>query len=185
MYGRRYRRRRGYKRRYRRRRSVVSRRRSRGVKVPGLVSPDYVLVKVRYHQVWAVAAATSYIDYVWRGNSVYDPYYAVGGDQPTGVDQWEAFYEKYKVFGSKIHASFINTDESTSKAPVRMTLIPTTNTGFAPTSYDVSEIRGARTKLVNASGNGAGNRTGVTSYNTGRAPLGLSKVQFKTDPSRS
>lgn len=39
---------------------------------------------------------------VFRGNSLYDPDYAVGGDQPMGFDQMAGLYTKYYVKASAL-----------------------------------------------------------------------------------
>jgi len=41
-------------------------------------------------------------DFVYRGNSLFDPDFAVGGAQPAGFDQWSAFYRRYRVRGVKV-----------------------------------------------------------------------------------
>jgi hypothetical protein len=43
---------------------------------------------------------------VWRTNSLFDPQYALGGGQPAYFDQLKLIYNRYKVNGSKITASF-------------------------------------------------------------------------------
>ncbi|AXH76631.1 MAG: putative capsid protein [Circoviridae sp.] len=39
---------------------------------------------------------------VFRANSIYDPYYPVGGHQPYGHDQMALFYDHYRVLNSSI-----------------------------------------------------------------------------------
>ena len=66
--------------------------------------PTSKLVKLRYVDSTATldAAVGSSSSIVYRANSVYDPYYAAGGHQPMGFDQWAAIYSRYTVLGAKI-----------------------------------------------------------------------------------
>ncbi len=43
----------------------------------------------------------------FRGNSIYDPTYALGGHKPRGSDQFFAVYDTYTVVGSKIGINFM------------------------------------------------------------------------------
>ncbi len=49
-------------------------------------------------------------DYIFRGNSCFDPDFAVGGDQnqPLGFDEWSALYRRYRVIACKADVDFIN-----------------------------------------------------------------------------
>jgi len=46
------------------------------------------------------------IGFLYRLNSIFDPYYATGGHQPMGHDQWANLYQNYRVLGAKITARF-------------------------------------------------------------------------------
>lgn len=46
------------------------------------------------------------IGYLFRMNSIFDPYYATGGHQPMGHDQYATLYQAYRVLGAKITARF-------------------------------------------------------------------------------
>lgn len=46
------------------------------------------------------------------GNSAFDPDPNIGGTQPTGFDQYSAFYRFYYVAGSKITLEVINVDDA-------------------------------------------------------------------------
>lgn len=50
---------------------------------------------------------SSPVSFIYRANSIYDPEYAVGGNQPLGHDQWGAVYNHYIVLYSKINVRFI------------------------------------------------------------------------------
>lgn len=46
--------------------------------------------------------------YVYRGNSIFDPDYSVGGHQPMGASQMVLMYRSYVVVGSKIQIKVAN-----------------------------------------------------------------------------
>lgn len=45
----------------------------------------------------------------WRVNSLFDPDFSLGGEQPMGYDQMMAFYNKYTVIGFRAQMVFYNT----------------------------------------------------------------------------
>jgi hypothetical protein len=54
------------------------------------------------------ATITSHQYVTMRGNSVYDPYHAVGGHQPLGFDQLAALYQRYNVHGARMELTVYN-----------------------------------------------------------------------------
>lgn len=74
------------------------------------VCPDVMQVQLHYNLGKAAQGlgAVSIVDFVIRGNSPFDPDFAVGGQQAMGFDQWSAFYRRYRVLGSKIDLSATN-----------------------------------------------------------------------------
>lgn len=68
------------------------------------VCPDVMQVQLRY----AVPKNASgggigaISDFVFRGNSPFDPDFVIGGQQPMGYDQWSNFYRRYRVLASKV-----------------------------------------------------------------------------------
>lgn len=46
--------------------------------------------------------AATQVDQIYRGNSLFDPDHTGVGVQPYGHDQWVPFFNRYKVFASKI-----------------------------------------------------------------------------------
>lgn len=63
-----------------------------------------MFVKLRYTDFWEgkISANDNAISYAFYGNSIFDPYTAVGGHQPYAMDVWKQLYRRYRVFGSKI-----------------------------------------------------------------------------------
>ncbi len=60
---------------------------------------------------------------VFVGNSLYDPEFAVGGNQPVGYDQLSALYYRYRVLGSRCRVRFVPSTASTT--PFFACLYPT------------------------------------------------------------
>lgn len=80
--------------------------------------PAATFVKIRY-SVWiapfTVAAAGQVINI--RGNSPYDPEYAVGGGQPRWYDQYAYRYRRYLCHGSAITVTHSSTNGSGEAGP--------------------------------------------------------------------
>lgn len=60
--------------------------------------------------------------YSFRANSIFDPDAQVGGHQPMGTDQWEAFYIHYRVKSSRITVTPVLDAASTTAVMYYVTL---------------------------------------------------------------
>jgi len=70
-----------------------------------LVVPDRLIVKLPYFNAAVLTAANGVpLDAQYRLNSIYDPEVAVavGQSQPLGTDQWNTFYNRYRVIGAHV-----------------------------------------------------------------------------------
>lgn len=65
-------------------------------------------------------AGSSSLRQLCSGNSIYDPDATGVGGQPTGFDQWFAFYQHVVVLGCKITVEFVNN----ASDPVSMCIYP-------------------------------------------------------------
>lgn len=74
------------------------------------VCPDVMSVSLSYNaQKQALGSGVvSILDFVFRGNSCFDPDFATGGQQPLGFDEWSSFYRRYRVKGAKIRVHYMN-----------------------------------------------------------------------------
>lgn len=105
---------RGYRRRYAnrtrrfnrtrrvfRRKYGFTRRRTRNFR---RAMPRFKVVKMRYSTTLSLTPVlgSTYQEYNFRANSVYDPDQTGGGHQPYSYDQWAFFYPTWSVIGSKI-----------------------------------------------------------------------------------
>lgn len=71
-----------------------------------LVTPDRVYTKLKTVIGETISSTTAPGVVLYRGNSPYDPKYAVGGLSACGFAQWASLYNRYRVIGSKITVSF-------------------------------------------------------------------------------
>lgn len=64
--------------------------------------PDRMRVRLQYTEYidLSTTSPTPIIDYLFRGNSVYDPNYSGTGYQPLGFDKYAELYNKYLVRGA-------------------------------------------------------------------------------------
>lgn len=84
--------------------------------------------------------------YTFRGNSTYDPDDTGVGNQPTGRDQWYAFYQRSCVTSSKIYITA--TIESASTAQLyRMVIVPG-NFNTMVTGNDPEELPMAKSRTL-------------------------------------
>lgn len=117
---------------YRRRRTTFKRRfygRRRGsharVRRQGYLLADRTVVKLSYTLTTLITTDSSgFYARSLSGNSLFDPDPGVGSVQPTGFDQYSAFYRFYYVAGSKCSMDLINTDAADV---VSVGLFPSTN----------------------------------------------------------
>lgn len=87
-------------------------------RVRGVGYPDRIVTKLKYVDSFGLSSSPV-ANYIYRGNSLYDPDVTTGGHQPLFYDQYIAVYEKYRVFGSSIRIQVVN--ESTVPAYVIIT----------------------------------------------------------------
>lgn len=122
--------------------------------VPGtsLVS-DRAFVKLHFVQQLTKAAAPGYWDIIFRGNSIYDPYEALGGQTAAGLQQWSMFYRNYKVHASKM---VVTVDNSVIGTGCYYALVPTPTTAqlgaVSPAYFDAYPR--ARTGYISGSTGG-------------------------------
>lgn len=123
-----------------RRRPRKMRRISRN-KIRIAVMPDRIFVKLKYSESFNLAA-TTFVDTLFRGNSVFDPRFAVGGQSATGFAQWTGFYFRFCVLASSIRAQFFN-DAGPPSHP-RLTTYPTRSATALVATNNPEELSYAR-----------------------------------------
>ncbi len=116
-----------------------------------VVAPDSVRVSLPYEVVLepATTLGSLYL-YQFRGNSAFDPDLTGAGSQPTGFDQWSAFYNEYTVLSSHFEVEYI----CATSAGVEVVTYPSYNTTSPSTSFDASSRPYAKRCLLLNAGNG-------------------------------
>lgn len=126
---------------------------------------DTTFVKLRYAAVLTFSAGNvieplGISEYVFRGNSIYDPDFTGVGGQPYGFDQWTDIYSVYRVYGSKItvedvpYVSGNDYSSGASDSVHQLTLYPSltstvTNTNYGGIQYQqLSMIPYAKNKTI-------------------------------------
>lgn len=141
------------------------------------IMPDTLFTKLPYTETFNLSAV-SYNDSIFRGNSIYDPYFSGAGHQPLAYDQLTALYNMYTVMGCKATLTVIPTSSGVSQSDVQMSILASNDSGGL-ISYDlVSETPYNKTKYVgNAS---TGPKTISSFYRTSKI-LGVSKRKIMDD----
>lgn len=125
------------------------------------ILPPRKMFKLKYvESVTATSDSGTPVNYVYRGNSIYDPRYASGGHQVLGHDQLELVYTYYRVHGCRFKVTF---QESTSAVPAIMS-IKASKVAGSPVGTGVDELLEHQDAKV-----------GYTSGNQGNARCVLSK----------
>jgi hypothetical protein len=121
-----------------------------------ITNPSGYLVPLRFRttesftETWLNnTAIPGYYDWVIRGNSTYDPDYALSADSCAGHDALATIYSDYKVISSRITVTISNTDATN---PTICIIIPATfSVSFGVASVDAqSSYPRARHMLVSS-----------------------------------
>lgn len=139
--------------------------------------PDSEVAKIRYSDQITITGST-YAQYTFRGNSVFDPDESGIGHQPMYFDQYAAVYSKYKVVASSCKVTVANYDAT---AAVVAVLVPSSEI-VTITSYAIAmeQPYAKRTELIPISTR-QGVKCTVKSMMTTQRMLGLTKAQLADD----
>lgn len=87
---------------YRKRRGAKGYGRASNLRIRYPLFPDRVFIKLNYaERINATSTSGGISQYLFRGNSLFDPNFSGTGHQPYGYDQWANMYSSYRVHGSK------------------------------------------------------------------------------------
>lgn len=116
----------------------------------GPALPDSIRSELVYTDYISIAPGAQVGQYVYRGNSLFDPDYTSTGHQPYYFDQIANIYSRYRVYASSIHVELMN---NVGTSPVTLTVIPSTNivTVTAGTYFE-EYPRAKSAKLLGVSG---------------------------------
>lgn len=146
-------------------------------RMPGKGFADSLFVKLCYvDRIRITSSAVSYMPYVFRGNSVFDPDYTGTGHQPLYYDQYGAIYNRYCVAGSAIQLDVIN---DAGGAALQYTVEPSTNVStFTDISAVYEQSRAGAPKIVPIA---ARVSSRFKRYASTRQVSGLTKIMSESD----
>lgn len=68
--------------------------------------PEKMIAKLSYNETVTLSSISG--SFILRGNSVFDPNFTGGGNQPNYFDNYAAIYQKYRVLSSTLTVRFLN-----------------------------------------------------------------------------
>lgn len=116
--------------------------------------PPKMSVKLDYAgTVYLYSAAVDTYEYVFRGNSIFDPDFTGVGHQPYAHDQWATLYQRYRVKSSNIKMQFASASGITS--PIHCCIVATNDSASMASFSLAAEMPGAVTGIISSpTGNG-------------------------------
>lgn len=138
---------------------------------------DSVSARLTYVEQINLNPGSVYTQYVFRGNSLFDPNYTGGGHQPLYFDQYAAIYGKYRVMGCSIR---IDSVSCAGTSAAYFVCFPSTETSaFTSISQVLEQGRAKAPRILPIAQRGP---TGyLKSYCSTRKVLGLTKTQVMDD----
>lgn len=141
------------------------------------------IVPLRYCDIFTVGpsgGAGLTIDRLFRANSCFDPDYTGVGHQPSGFDQWAAFYDHYVVLGSKITVT-VSSQASVAGADQAMVVIYLDDDTAGGLGFDqIMENSRYRAKAVSLA-TGGKNTVVVKNYFSAKQFFGITNVSDNVD----
>lgn len=115
--------------------------------------PDRLFTKLKYEVIINTTQQTAGVlyEYVFRGNSLFDPDVTSAGRQPTYYDQYAAVYNKYRVHASSCVVEMMNDPSNASGIMVALT--PTDLANPFSNLYDYIQSPYSRSKVHAFPGN--------------------------------
>lgn len=169
---------------YRKRRRYYRRRAGRAtvrtVRTPTGI-PDRIQVKMKYTQNVNLVDNVGGVDTLWtlRGNSLWDPDFTGTGGQPMGRDQWNNFYQQYRVNASKLKVQLLNNNSSIATGNCFAAIFPVAPdppSSTEMTAYQRSERPYTRSRVLPTSG--SGRPIYLSSYMSTKKIYGLKSVSY-------
>jgi len=125
--------------------------------------PGRIYAKLRYCEHYTHTHTSGALSsWEFRGNSVYDPDYTYTGHQPSGFDEYSAFYMYYRVKASSIKVTCTNL---TADIPVVVVVLPRRE--IPANSSWIPHAENSRSKMTVLSSSGTPAKTITNSASTG------------------
>jgi hypothetical protein len=90
--------------------------------------PEKLFHTMTYAADWHETEATGFVDWVYRGNSIWDPQFAAGGESAYGEVAMAGIYLYWKVLSSRIVVEIGNAAAATLTAAIVPTALSTSLT---------------------------------------------------------
>lgn len=132
------------------------------------------ILRFQYEDVYGITPAGQR---EFKLNSLYDPDSSGVGHQPYGLDQWAAFYNKYRVFAVKMEVTAANSDPSAAVI-IALTASPTQQSLFYVSRFQ--ELPRVKTLVLSSEvGGTSSKRLKYKAYLPKIA--GLTSAQYRAD----
>lgn len=157
-----------------RKRARIKSARRTTVKVTGRgpIAPR-TLAKLKYSESFSTTGAT--IDQVMNLNSLYDPDRTGTGHQPYGFDQYATWYNRYRVYKTKVILKAVNLNTTVDSA-YKISVLASNTTSTITNPPLASEMPGSYTKIIQ----GGLNTTFKMTYKLPKVN-GQTSAQYKAD----
>jgi len=145
--------------------------------------PDQYTTTMRMSVAWHDTTVGGFIDYIYRGNCVYDPDLGAGGDSCYGLPGLALLYNNFKVISSNIELIGAN---SATDHPITLGVVPTKYGGaFLVDKDDATAMPHARYKMATYGGPSVRIVSRDTTANVLGVGPDLSEDSLAGDPSAS
>lgn len=121
------------------------------------ICPDVMRVRLPYVRLGNFTGI-GIVEEVFRGNGMFDPEVAVGGNQPLGFDEWSNLYRRYRVLASKLT---IRVSSGDSVDATMMFVVPLNSSGSIGNRQELLENEKAKKQIL---GIQTSQNRGVLSY---------------------
>jgi hypothetical protein len=119
------------------------------VRLPGrYYMPDTLIHTMSYSADWNETTAGGFIDWVYRGNSIWDPQFAVGGESAYGEAAMAGIYLYWKVLSSRITVMIGNESADT----LCVAIVPTALSNSLTDKEDITAMPHSVYRLTNSGG---------------------------------
>lgn len=177
-----------YKKKYRKRKRPYKRRRRNNYSLSKQMGNSPIanrqIVKMNYVEQIAIDTTVGFVgSYIYSAGNINDPNFSGTGHQPQGHDEWQTFYDRFQVLGSKIKVTFWSASDGTAvnaQGIVGILLAPDTTTISAGSPYQWLEYKHSTFKPLNTNNS----TDGTVSVYKGYSPkyyYGISKPLSEPD----
>jgi hypothetical protein len=119
------------------------------ITIPGpYFMPEKLFHTMAYGADWNETTAGGFVDWVYRGNSIWDPQFSAGGESAYGEVAMAGIYLYYKVLASKVLVEIGNESADT----ITCSIVPTALSSSLTDKEDIGSMPRCKYALGNAGG---------------------------------